>query len=67
MGAAIARIDITTAPAVSVDATTEFPKPPVVAVDAARVPAKPELMAAAVPPPAIKAKAHYGKTPISPN
>ena len=46
-GATSARKDIIPAPAVSVVATTEFPKPPVVAVDAARVPANPELMAAA--------------------
>ena len=51
------------APAVSPVATTEFPKPPVVAVDAALVPANPELIAAAVPPPAIKAKDHCGNAP----
>ena len=67
IGAAMAKIDMTPAPAVSVVATTEFPKPPVVAVEAARVPAKPELIAAAVPPPAIKAKLHWGKVPMSAN
>ena len=67
IGAAIAKIDIIPAPAVSVVATTEFPKPPVVAVEAALVPAKPELIAAAVPPPAIKAKVHCGNVPKSAN
>ena len=66
-GAAIAKIDIIPAPAVSVVATTEFPRPPVVAVEAALVPANHELIAAAVPPPAINAKAHWGKVPISAN
>ena len=67
IGAAIARNDMIPAPAVSVVATTEFPKPPVVAVEAARVPANPELIAAAVPPPAINAKAHCGKVQMSAN
>ena len=66
-GAAIARNDMIPAPAVSVVATTEFPNPPVVAVEAALVPANPELIAAAVPPPAINAKAHCGNVPISAN
>ena len=67
IGAASAKKDMSPAPAVSVVATTEFPKPPVVAVDAALVPANPELIAAAVPPPAINANAHCGKVPISAN
>lgn len=67
IGAAIASIDIIPAPAVSVVATTEFPKPPVVAVEAARVPANPELITAAVPPPAISAKAHCGNVSIAVN
>ena len=53
IGEAIAKKLIIPAPAVSVVATTEFPKPPVVAVEAALVPANPELIAAAVPPPAV--------------
>lgn len=57
-GRKIERADINPAPTVSVVATTLFPIPPVVAVDAARVPAKPDAMVAAVPPPAIRAKAH---------
>jgi hypothetical protein len=44
-------------------ATTEFPSPPVVAVEAARVPANPELIAAAVPPPAINASAPNSGSP----
>ena len=55
IGAAKAKKVIIPAPAVSVVATTEFPNPPVVAVEAALVPANPELIAAAVPPPAINA------------
>ena len=47
--------------------TTEFPKPPVVAVEAALVPANPELIAAAVPPPAINASAQVGNVPKSVN
>ena len=53
IGAAKAKKVIIPAPAVSVVATTEFPNPPVVAVEAALVPANPELIAAAVPPPAV--------------
>lgn len=66
-GAKIAKIDMIPAPAVSVVPTTEFPNPPVVAVDAARIPANPELIVAAVPPPAIKARAHCGNVPNSVN
>lgn len=66
-GRKIERTDISPAPAVSVVATRLFPIPPVVAVDAARVPANPEAIVAAVPPPAISAKAHCGKVPNSIN
>ena len=66
-GARIVKTVKIPAPAVSPVATTEFPKPPVVAVDAALVPAKPELIAAAVPPPAINAKDHCEKVPNSAN
>ena len=66
-GAAIAKIDISPAPAVSVVPTTEFPNPPVVAVDAALRPANPELIVDAVHPPAIRARAHCENVPISVN
>ena len=48
------------APAVSVVLTTEFPNPPVVAVEIALPPVNPALMVAAVPPPAINAKDQSG-------
>lgn len=66
-GAAIAKTDIIPAPAVSVVATIGFANPPVDAVEAARVPAKPLEMVAAVPPPAINASAHCGNVPKSAN
>lgn len=66
-GAAIARKAIRPAPAVSAVPTTELPNPPVVAVEAARSPAKPELIVADVPPPAINPNAHCGKVPSSAN
>ena len=44
--------------AVSVVETTKLPAPPVVAVDASRVPAELPLTAAAVPPPAMMASPH---------
>ena len=44
--------------AVSVVDTIKFPAPPVVAVDAKRVPAELPFTAAAVPPPAMIAKPH---------
>ncbi len=66
-GAAIARKAMIPAPAVSVVPTNEFPSPPVVAVEAARSPANPELIVMAVPPPAIKPNAHCGKVPNSVN
>lgn len=50
--------DITVAVPVSIVEITELPIPPVVADDVIRVAAVAELMAAAVPPPAIMAKPH---------
>ena len=66
-GKKIERTDINPAPAVSVVAMMLLPIPAVVAVEAARVPANPAAMVAAVPPPAIIAKAHCGNVPNSIN
>ena len=60
-GNAKARKVIMPAPAVSPEATTEFPKPPVVAVETTLPPANTARIVAAVPPPAISAKAQSGK------
>src|SRR5690606_35075461 len=58
IGKNTARILIKVDPTVSTVDITGFPIHPVLPLDAARVPAKAELIVAAVPPPAINANDH---------
>ena len=58
IGRKIANILIRVDPMVSTVAISGLPNPAVVPLEAARVPAKAELMVGAVPPPAMSANDH---------
>ena len=59
IGRKIAKRDITIAKIHSIVDTMGFAIPPVVKVDANRIPAKPPLIVPAAPPPAITASDHF--------